>query len=285
MELTQSVDSWESLHAADDERLKDARLQLHHAAQIPASFAATVFPHVADYSHTALVWDEANRALTVNPQFESRVRPGLRMSDISLIATNEDGEIVDSFGLRGKTLDDGVRWLHDIVSQYHYDPDQMRSLEHEMPDHDIAGGEPVDAAEEELELLATWYSNANGILQEAKRSLDNASPVYCWPHHFDIATLVKIDDTGDHDDRSVGLGLSPGDTYEVQPYWYAMPWPVPDREKLPEFEPPGEWYTDGWTGAVLKSNSIVSLDRAEQHKAVAAFLAYGWEAAHKLLTE
>lgn len=55
--------------------------------------------------------------------------------------------------------------------------------------------------------------------------------------------------------RSVGVGLSPGDSGYPEPYVYVTPWPYPTGE-LPAL-PWGHWHTEGWTGAVLRGSALV----------------------------
>jgi len=55
----------------------------------------------------------------------------------------------------------------------------------------------------------------------------SASDVLCWPHHFDIATLVTF-----ASDRSSSVGLSPGDGSYDEPYYYVNVHPQPDPAQL-----------------------------------------------------
>ena len=50
----------------------------------------------------------------------------------------------------------------------------------------------------------------------------DGSPVRCWPHHFDIATLLTI-----APGQTIGVGLEPGDGYYDEPYWYVNQYPAP----------------------------------------------------------
>jgi hypothetical protein len=95
--------------------------------------------------------------------------------------------------------------------------------------------------------LAAWFGNADMLLREVTAGEPGASPVVCWPHHFDIATLVTFDDsTADPEQaRSVGLGLSPGDAGHPEPYFYIGPWPRPTGEDLPSLPGCGAWDRDG----------------------------------------
>jgi hypothetical protein len=81
--------------------------------------------------------------------------------------------------------------------------------------------------------------------------------VRCWAHHFDTAVLVAID--GGADARLVGVGFSPGDDHHPQPYFYACPWPYPERHALPPLPAPVFWNTEGFVGAVLLADDILGL--------------------------
>ena len=86
-----------------------------------------------------------------------------------------------------------------------------------------------------------------------------ASPVRCWPHHFDIATLWTLGDGDAQTAPSVGIGMCAGDGYYAQPYFYVTPWPRPAPERLPPLPPPGDWHTTDFVGAVLTGEAIVAL--------------------------
>src|SRR5918912_81934 len=68
----------------------------------------------------------------------------------------------------------------------------------------------------------------------------------CWPHHFDIATLLEF-----AGGRSIGAGLSPGDESCDGPYWYVNHYPATPRRDLPPLAGGGTWNTSGWVGAIL----------------------------------
>ena len=63
-----------------------------------------------------------------------------------------------------------------------------------------------------LHALAAWYGLADAVLTEvAARHKDihpGPSAVRCWPHHFDIATYVALEEGDFEVARGVGIGLS-----------------------------------------------------------------------------
>ena len=112
-----------------------------------------------------------------------------------------------------------------------------------------------------LAALSVWFAAAAEALGELRQSYrrytPGPSPVRCWPHHFDIATLVALEEG--HAARSIGIGVSPGDDYYAQPYLYLSPYPKPDTEDLPQLPPGGRWHTKDFFGAVATATDILAL--------------------------
>jgi hypothetical protein len=63
--------------------------------------------------------------------------------------------------------------------------------------------------------------------------------------------------------------MSPGDGSFTQRYFYVSPWPYPDASTLPVLGS-GRWHTQGWVGAVLTSDEILS--ETDQQKFVEDFV-------------
>ena len=83
-------------------------------------------------------------------------------------------------------------------------------------------------------------------------------------------------------DRSIGVGMSPGDGAYDEPYWYVTPYPIPDGVSLAPLGGGGHWHTEGWTGAVLNASSLES-DGAQQARQLAEFLQSAFDASEALL--
>jgi hypothetical protein len=69
--------------------------------------------------------------------------------------------------------------------------------------------------------LAAWFANAEYLLVCVQRQMIGheltASDVRCWPHHFDLATLISFPTRETDVTGYVGAGLSPGDEYYNEP--------------------------------------------------------------------
>jgi len=111
--------------------------------------------------------------------------------------------------------------------------------------------------------LSRWFAGPADALEEFAAKLagmrPGPGPLLCWPHHFDLATLVRLDAGGGESARSVGVGMSPGDEFYAQPYVYLSPWRRFEGS-LPDLPPPGHWHTDGFFGAVITAEDILAFE-------------------------
>lgn len=85
-----------------------------------------------------------------------------------------------------------------------------------------------------------------------------ASPVRCWPHHFDLATLITLPARNAGATGYIGAGLSPGDQYYDEPYFYVSVRPEPDPAALPSLPMLGHWHLRDFTAAVATARNIAA---------------------------
>ncbi len=257
---------WEPLGAIAPRSLADARLQLHHAAQIANSVGISLLPPAPDDSHTNFEWLPDPRALASMVVPAARpFRAALRLSDITLMVVDEENKPQAQLPLDGLTMSAGFDWLVARVAERGADAARMTMGKHyEIPAHATAGGAPFSlgdgAAYREIE---RYYSNAVLLLDDVVERTNGASTVRCWPHHFDIATLISIEPG-----KTIGIGLSPGDAAYAEPYSYITPFPYPPRETLPELAS-GHWHTSEWIGAVLPATDLVRETDGEAQRTLA----------------
>lgn len=199
--------------------------------------------------------------------------------------------------LPGKTLDEAMAWLAAALAQsLAATVSHLERPRHQLPPSPIAQGAPFDRPEPaSLAELASWYSSADRVLRAIAATTPGASPVRCWPHHFDLATLIRLDAPAAPKEiaRSIGVGLSPGDAGIPEPYWYVTPRPYPTtkaRSKQPESEQPappslpaGHWQTEGWTGAALLASELAATSTRAAGDRVATFLSAALAACRGLL--
>ena len=243
--------AWKPTGSIDPCALVDARVQLHWAAQAVAGVGRTLHVRRADDSHTSFTWSATLDALVQEP-FEG-VTSGLRLRDLTLLAI---GSTASKLSLTGRTLDDAFAFFEAQFGMTLQRPNV------DLPDHPVSHGATFDADERHLAELARYYNNAARVLSDVVRTDSQAGPVRCWPHHFDLATLITLSGHGE-EARTIGVGLSPGDAGSNEPYYYVTPWPHPDASRLGSLSL-GRWNTVGWTGAVLSASSFANVERQEE---------------------
>ncbi len=260
--------SWRCLHGVNSAALRAARIQAHRATQWLARVARAYVPARPEDGHTNLGWDDALGGLVAH-SLPDGARFGLCIAELKLVLLDSSGR-KDSFALDGRRDADACDWLGRHARARGLEAQALdAALPYEVPA--FAGGDVYTAAElaEPLAELAIWFSNANGVLEAtrqrlAARQLDVA-PVRCWPHHFDLATLVTLG-CG----RSTGIGFEPGDDYYDEPYFYVSLYPAPDPAALPPLPAIGHWHTKDFAAAVAPAHRILAAK--DQGAEVAAFL-------------
>jgi hypothetical protein len=269
-------DAWTILGNVAPADLSDAALELHWAVQYIPSAGQTFVEPQPDDSHRAMSWDAGRRAF-VGESFAGAYpfRVAVRPEDLSLELIDRTGGALGTLPLAGKTRDEGYDWLSLGLANYMGGAQpEIERPEYELPPHPVAEGAPFsDGRESERAALAAVYGSAAELLGDVVAAHENASSVRCWPHHFDIATLITLTPADDaHEARTVGVGLAPmGGGFDSW-YWYVTPWPYPEAEALPELDRPGHWHTDGWVGAVLTGEEIVAAEPAAREAIVRDFL-------------
>jgi hypothetical protein len=266
-----------------EEHWVEARLLAHWAAQLVAAASATLGPAAPDDSHTSLEWIEPARALAGIPLGSRGVRAALRPADLTLLVLDAAHSTLETLHLGGRTLQSGLEWLSGVTARATGNAVvPLTRPMHELPDHAVGAGAPfADGDPAALAQLASCFSIADRLLRGLAVSLPNASPVRCWPHHFDIATLATLDSSSTPSERArtIGVGLSPGDASYRGPYWYVTPWPSPPVDAPPQLAANGAWHRAGWFGAVL---SVAHLDAGDEARSL-AFLESAIAACRQLL--
>jgi len=257
--------AWDQLGTVEPKALTEARLQAHHAIQWATRLARANLAPMPDDRQTNLGWDRADRALLSHDCAGGKsdaLRVGLRVETMTLIV-QRGSAITDQFPLDGHTHAEAGAWLDQIAGAAGLALPGGATLPYAIPMHPVGDGAPYACAARrgEFAVLAAWFDSADEILTAMRSSLPAgaASPVRCWPHHFDIATLWTLGEGDAETAPSVGIGMCPGDNYYPQPYFYVSPWPPPAPKKLPALSSPGGWHTCGFVGAVLSGDTIVPM--------------------------
>ncbi len=251
---------WKDFSPHDVTRLEQARLELHYAIQLPMRASKIILQKKPDYSHTSLDFSAKKNAFTTHNLNENNLHVGVTINDMMLYI--EDDQSCNEFYLLGNTQAQASQWLQSELNKHHIGTDNFDKGGFKLPPHGIADGKKYQCCEQDaFANLAIWYHNATLLLERlAVKYADiqpGASQIYCWPHHFDLAILITFDKNNPETARSVGVGLSPGDHFFNQPYFYTNPWPANSQMNFPDLLAPGFWNLEGFISAIAKSESIL----------------------------
>ncbi|MEM7033069.1 MAG: DUF5996 family protein [Chloroflexota bacterium] len=122
----------------------------------------------------------------------------------------------------------------------------------------------------------TALRSVHHVFQSFKASLSGKTgPVQLWPHHFDLSLEwfsgreADVPAGEEGGDEQIGFGFSTGDEGIAEAYFYANPWPFPQKVTNAELPNGASWYTDSWQGGLLLYNTLAEADNPE-----AVLLAY-----------
>ena len=262
---------WMTLGRCSPLELVESRLQLHWAVQALAAFGETLVDKRPDDSHASLGWDERLEAFVTRaaPSYGG-YKAGLRLTDLQLMLIPDAKEPSRNFSLVGKSYPDAVHWLQETLQQrLSMSVPTLARPGYDMPHHPTAEAGQFELNRGLVE-LSSWFHNAHQLF---------AREVRIWPHHFDLACLVVLNNVmGQNPAPRIGIGLSPGDHLYGEPYYYVTPWPHPERPSYEPLPSGGIWRDQGWFGAVLPASQIVMYQQAPgsrestQALAIIAFL-------------
>ncbi len=280
--------TWKTLGAVRPEVLLGARYHAHWAAQVLAAVGETHAPHAPDTSHTAMEFSLGQGSLVGVPLEtpSGLLRSELSLAGLRLGLRGSDGRVLAEQSLAGLTLKESLDWMIDALESHSEGAldGTLTRPSYALSPHPLGEGGRFDAAPAEVEELSRWFANANIVLERVAQG-EEATPILCWPHHFDVARLLVVErsDAGEMT-KTIGVGLSPGDDAIAEPYLYVNHWAAQpgDAPVLPEL-PLGSWQTEGFVGAVLVGSELVSR-AGDQEDAADRFLGAAIAASREILS-
>ena len=239
--------------------LVEAREQLHQAVQLVAAFARSYSASMKDDQYASLSWvDGGLQTILVNGELSIRCKLEFERFEIQFL--NEVAATISSFALDNITELEALSKVKEFLTTHGFDITRFTlKLPYEIPDY--SNEVKFKSLKEEYAVLRGYFDLASKLLTEVADENSNASDILCWPHHFDIATLITISDSGNPETASsIGVGLSPGDNHYSEPYFYISPWPHPDSyQDLPKLSI-GHWHTENFFSAILTATEILNFE-------------------------
>lgn len=259
------MSNWKNVTGLDLAVLKKNRKALHQAVQLVGAFPRNMLPHDPTDGTASLVWNSTIKSLESLPYVnnEGAFKVGLSFTSFELYIELE-GDKKSACSLDGMSVNEGLAWLKQSLSELSVKADHLSlDLPYEIENYDYSEVLVID--QQVLQEYADLYQNTQNALQNVLTNWKEAYDIRCWPHHFDLATLIplKTDSEGEIS-KSIGIGLSPGDEGVEEPYVYVNIWPQVNLNILEKYSLPiGQWNKEGWSGAVLTYSQMLGSKNQE----------------------
>ena len=106
---------------------------------------------------------------------------------------------------------------------------------------------------EKIEHFRSYALRAKHMLELFRMKLrGNFTLIHLWPHHFDFS----LEWFSGVDQQQIGIGVSPGDETNTEPYLYMNPFPF--NESIIDTKLPlGTWHTDSWKGVKIEWKDLL----------------------------
>lgn len=265
------IDGWQQLGTANKKSLTEARYNAHYAIHVASALGGTLLRPLPDDRHTNLEWLKERRLLAGQPTDDNvRMRSAVKVQDLTLALLDRDNNVMAETELEGMSVDDASGWLAAAVAKAKRrdEPVELKRPDVELPDAPLKNGKGFAFVDEDAQReLSRWFSNADAVLRVLFAREDDAGPVRCWPGPFELSTFLADEED---DERGISVGMSPGDRFIDEPYFFVKPFPPPAE---PTLLPIGEalWFREGFFGAVLPMGRLRE-DADAQRQQVTSFL-------------
>lgn len=253
--------------------ISQTRDQFHQAIQNVAAVGRSFLPPSADDENANLEWDFGLQRIVGRwIDADVRFRSSISLKKFEVYLVDESLKTISSIDMQGKRQTDVMVWLEHELSKLGADFSKINlAYPYMIPEYPTAKKEAFQvsnmAAAQELSKL---YHNTAALLKSIMKNEENGSEVKCWPHHFDIAARITLLDTGDPEtSRSINMGMSPGDKYYDEPYFYCSPWPYPTKNLIDLSRVNAHWHQDEWVGAVLLASQLAGHNLIQDQRRLA----------------
>ncbi len=238
------------------EQLSEVREETHKAVQLVAMVPRCLLDPDPTDGTASLLWDKHLRQLVSQDVHGLVAGFEFAHQEIHLI---RNGQVIQKIATVGCTYEEVFKALKVALTEQGQNGEALRTdLPYVLPDAVVQRGGPFrEQNAQDLDTLTMLYELSSEVLEGVFGDVKEASGVRCWPHHYDLATLVTlIAHENPEKAKTIGFGFSPGDEGYDEPYFYLTPWPYPEPGLLFDLTPPAFWNREGWTGGVLKAADL-----------------------------
>lgn len=252
--------------------------QLHRSAQFIAMTGKNYLEQQDDDSNTNMGWISENNSFAGHWIIgDQTFRLELEILDFRLIISGLNFNRIFSIEIDGKSREEIFIWLKSALKSLGMDTQKLKYIDHyQISEHETDSGATFEKpSHEDLNLISTYYSNADYLLRKVNQSLDPKATVRVWPHHFDIGTYISL---GMNNEKALGYGMAIPDAIFDEFYFYQYGWSKfrdIDYSSLMEFPDSGMWVNQEWKGGALPISYL--FDKENQEEAALNFYEFGRE--------
>ena len=232
--------------------------KIHQLSQIIAKVNRTFVAKKSDDSNTNLFFDPISHRIYGRwiDVIDKKIILALNLKDFTFEWLDDKMQIINSFGIQGRTMSDMEDYLEQSLPQIGLKKEGFRNKLHfEIPVYPFLN-EPFESFD--LKSIENWeyYRNmANVACSELLGFLQAEGEIRIWPHHFDTGIYIEP-----NSNTGLGFGLAMEDGLLGNPYYYFSGY----RLNGDNFDyanahdlPVGKWViTDSWKGAVLPLSDL-----------------------------
>lgn len=256
---------WKPLIKTDPERIKISRLEAHHAIQNVSAVGRRFLPALPNDQNAELVWVPglsrlAGKWVKGNINFRSSIN----LESYEIFLVDEKINTIASYDLKEKTQKDVMLWLEEQIGKLGLPaPDLTLHLPYTLPSIPSEKWplfeRPFPSAVIELSKI---YHNTYVTLREIKHTYDSEALIAVRPKTFNMVLTIVLKNSGSHEtDTRIVFGMSPGDEFFENPYFFVITWPHVDTASFGKMKSNGIWVSEEWTGAVLLSKHLYDGDQ------------------------
>lgn len=277
------MSNWIPISENFTQEIHKALIQQHQAAQFITMIAKSFIKEKDDDSNTNMDWSDEYKALIGRNIDEPKdLKPGLRLTDLTLFFIADTSNIIKEISLAGKSRSEVFAELKMAIEEMGMPSEKLTSkLHYSLPNNELDKGSAFDSNIKTLTENAIYRSNANLLLKYIVSRRPYTSEVRIWPHHFDTGSVIPVEKNS-HNGlvKSIGIGFAIPDDMVQEPYFYISYWSADGAKNFKDLQPldTGQWITDGWQGGVLKLSEIIRESSAEkQYRLAKSFFHSGIE--------
>ncbi|GEM_PF-2374351 len=273
---------WSKFSKLNREKLFFAKNQLHAALQLVALSPRSYLPESAEDEYANLSWNQKRKSF-FSKHFgpKKNIQTSLLVAEFKLEILVEE-IVFDAILINGKTYQMLQDWIVSRLQRLQVDTSKFNpAIPYQLEEIEIEQESKFQGPDNQaLKDISSYYQNAYVSFKKfSEEIIQKKKEINIWPHHFDMSIKVPIEQN-----KTIELGLSPGDQYYPEPYFYGLMSSEVEFSSIRE-NPPivGHWHTQKWKGLVLPASQFILETEHLEQQIIIDFLKNAYDISKRLL--